>query len=275
MDSARFSACDSGTEFQIGARAQFGRNVVFGPSCRRVDIGFGTSLGDDVYVDVPEISIGDYVKIHRGGLIYGYEPCRIGHNCWIGQSTIIDSIGGTTIGNNVGIGAQSQLWSHIKFGDTLAGCRWNSTKPLVVDDDVWFVGHCIVSPIHAHARSMLLVGGVLTQDMAENHVYAGVPAKDLTEKVGPQFGPVNYEEQLGRFESLHREFLAATGLTPRDFTARVVDDLTGELSSPTETVFCVRTRSYIPARSEPEFRFMKYLLYDRAKFVPGSALSRP
>lgn len=267
--SLPFRTGNPGTDFQIASHVHFGSNVGFGPNCRRVEIGYGTTLGDDVYIDVPELTIGDYVKIHRGGLIYGYEPCRIGHNCWIGQSTIVDSIGGTTIGNNVGIGAQSQLWSHIKFGDTLAGCRWNSARPLVVDDDVWFVGHCIVSPIHAHARSMLLVGGVVTQDMAENHVYAGVPAKDLTDKVGPQFGPVDHSEQLGRFEALHREFLSAGGLSPRDFTARVVDDLSGHESTPTETVFCIRTRSYLPARSEPEFRFMQFLLYDRAKFVPA------
>jgi len=266
--SRPFQSCNPGTEFHIADRVQFGHNVVFGPSCRRVNIGFGSSLGDDIYVDVPELAIGDYVKIHRHSLIYGYEPCRIGHNCWIGQSTIIDSIGGTTIGNNVGVGAGSQLWSHIKFGDTLAGCRWNSTKPLVVDDDVWFVGHCIVSPIHAHARSMLLVGGVTTQDMVENHVYAGVPAKDITDKVGPQFAAVVQEEQVGRFESLYREFLAANGLTPEDFKAVVVDDLSGHKSTATRTVFSISDRSYIPARSEPEFRFMQFLLYDRAKFVP-------
>ena len=268
MDSLPFHASNAATEFHLADRVQFGRNVVFGPNCRRVDLGFATLLGDDLYIDVPELSVGDYVKVHRGGLVYGYQPCRIGHNCWIGQSAIIDSIGGTSIGNNVCVSAHSQLWSHMKFGDTLAGCRWNSAKPLVVDDDVWFGGHSIVSPIHAHRRSMLLAGGVITHDMAENNVYAGIPARDITDKVGPQFGPVDEREQLGRFEFLYHDFLAGSGLTPRDFGARVVDDLTGERSTPTETVFCIRTRSYIPARSEAEFRFMTYLLYDRAKFVP-------
>ena len=35
------------------------------------------------------------------------------------------------------------------FGDTLYGSRWDSVGELSVGDDVWFVGHCLVGPIHA------------------------------------------------------------------------------------------------------------------------------
>lgn len=269
MSEQRFRALSSKTEFTIADRVGFGRNVTFGPNCRRVSIGFATELGDDLYIDVPELSIGDYVKIHRGGLIYGYQPCRIGHNCWIGQSTIIDSIGGTTIGNNVGIGAQSQLWSHIKFGDTLAGCRWNSARELVVEDDVWFVGHCIVSPIHARRRSMLLVGGVITHDMEENHVYAGTPAKDITDKVGPQFVERSAAEKARRFAELSEEFRRLTGIGLDQFEPVLVDELAGRQSDEKRTYFSLATRQYLPARSEAEYRFMKFLLYDKAKFVPA------
>jgi acetyltransferase-like isoleucine patch superfamily enzyme len=265
-----FRACSTSTEFRIADRVEFGRDVTFGPNCRRVDIGFGTELGDDIYIDVPELSIGDYVKIHRGGLVYGYQPCRIGHNCWIGQSCIIDSIGGTTIGNNVGVGAQSQLWSHIKFGDTLEGCRWNSSRELVVEDDVWFVGHCIVSPIHARRKAMLLVGGVITRDMEENHTYAGTPAKDVTDKVGPQFEERTLEQKLARFGEFCAEFVRETGIGQDRFRATVVDDLAGRESTEQETFFCLRTREYRPSRSDAEYRLMKFLLYDRAKFVPAS-----
>jgi len=257
------------TEFEIAPRVTFGRNVVFGDNCKRVRIGFGAFLGDDLYLDLPELAIGDYVKFHRGGLLHGYEPCHIGHNCWIGQNTIIDSIGGATIGNNVGIGASSQLWSHIKFGDTLAGCRWNSHGPLIVEDDVWFVGHCIVSPIHAQRQSMALVGSVVTKDMAENHVYAGVPARDVTDKVGPQFTPVPYEQKLARFSQLHQEFLRTSRLKEADFRATVVDNLTGRESTEHETFFNLGDRTYHPSRSEHEYRFFQFILYDRAKFVPA------
>lgn len=258
------------TELAISQRVEFGRNCTIGPACRKVSIGFGTVIGDDVYIDAPVVKIGDYCKIHRGSLLYGYQPLLIGHNCWIGQNTIIDSIGGTTIGNNVGIGALSQLWSHIRFGDTLAGCRWNSSRPLVIEDDVWFVGHCIVGPITAHERSMALAGSVVTKDMLPNHIYAGVPAADVTQRLGNQFAPVNEEEQRKRFEALYLEFLQQTGLLPEDFRAVIVETLKGRSSDRRTTLFCLRDRTYLPSRSEAEFRFMRFLLYDRAKFIPAS-----
>ncbi|MEO0073546.1 MAG: hypothetical protein ABIK43_02640 [candidate division WOR-3 bacterium] len=263
------------TKLAIAERVEFGKTCTFGPRCRTVSIGFGTVIGDDVYIDAPIVRIGDYCKIHRGSLLYGYQPLTIGHNCWVGQNTIIDSIGGATIGNNVGIGALSQLWSHIKFGDTLAGCRWNSSRPLVVEDDVWFVGHCVVCPITAHQRSMALVGSVITKDMLPNHIYAGVPAVDVTQKMGSQFAPVDENEQRQQFEALYSEFLKQNGITPDQFQAVAVEDLAGRASNHNTTFFCLRDRTYLPSRSEAEFRFMRFLLYDRAKFVPASTNEQP
>ena len=104
------------TKFTLADQVTIGKNITFGPNCKSVSIGFGSYLGDDLYIDVPELVIGEYTTIHRGGTIHGYKACNIGHNCWVGQFVIIDSIGGTTIKNNVGIGAHSQLWSHMKFG---------------------------------------------------------------------------------------------------------------------------------------------------------------
>jgi acetyltransferase-like isoleucine patch superfamily enzyme len=269
-DSSTVILKSDATSLELSDEVTIGRNVVLGPNCRTVRIGFGSFLGDEVYIDVPELVIGDYTSIHRGTTIHGYEPCRIGHNCWIGQYCVIDSIGGTSIGNNVGVGAQSQLWSHIKFGDTLAGCRWNSTGPLTVEDDVWFVGHCIVSPIVAHAGSMLMVGGVATGNMEANRIYAGMPAKDITEKIGPQFDDVPVADRVENFRALHGEFLEDSGLTVDEFDIEIVEGLSGASSSDRRTAFDVGARSYVPSRSEAEVRFMRFLLYDRAKFVPVS-----
>jgi hypothetical protein len=105
--------------------------------------------------------------------------------------------------------------------------------------------------------------------MEENHVYAGTPAKDVTDKVGPQFSERPYAEKLARFEALCEEFATETGIGPGRFRAEVVEDLGGCHSSENETVFNLRERKYLPARSEGEYRFMKFLLYDKAKFVPG------
>jgi acetyltransferase-like isoleucine patch superfamily enzyme len=191
-----------------------GKNTVIEPTAvikgingnsKKIVIGDNCYIGKNVQIIIDDLEIGDYCKIHHGTNIHGYKPCKIGHNAWIGQYTIIDSIGGTTIGNNCGIGAHSQLWSHIKYGDTLEGCRFFSESPLTIGSDVWFVGHCIVSPVNVRDKSMALVGSVITSDMEVNRIYAGSPAKDITDKVGNQFQSVTTEEKYQKMISYLQE----------------------------------------------------------------------
>lgn len=251
---------------RLGPNVTIGKNVVLGPSCKTVEIGFGSRLGRDLYLDVEELRIGDYCTIHHGSLLHGIKT-SLGHNCWIGHYSIIDSLGGDTrLGNNVGVGAHSQLWSHMKFGDVLAGCRWHSSGSLVLGDDVWLVGHSIVGPITAAPASMLMTGSVAVRDMVENHVYAGSPARDMTEKFGTQFEWSSLRERGDAFQRLKEEFESATGVDTAPF--RAVEKFS---DAPDVTEFNLAERSYKPRYTSDEYRFMRFLLYDKAKFVPVSA----
>ena len=249
-----------------------GKNVVIEPTAvirglsgkaKTVWIGDNSYIGHDVQIICDDFSLGDYSKIHHHTNVHGYKPCSIGHNAWIGQYTIIDSIGGTRIGNNCGIGAHSQLWSHIKYGDTLEGCRFLSDGKLDVGNDVWFVGHCIVSPITAEDRSMALVGSVVTKNMKENHVYAGSPAVDITEKAGPQFKPVTVEEKYAKMKQYLHEF------NPNSENIKIVSSMNEiDFSQKNVSFFDVSTRKYTKTHSEEEIKFMRFLLPEKAKFVP-------
>lgn len=241
-----------------------GRDVTLGPLVNTINAGFGCSIGDDVYINLPSLTLGDYVTIERGTTIQGYNSCSIGHNVYIGEYSIIDTIGGVGIGNNVGVGAQSQLLSHQKFGDRTFGCRWFSKDPLTIGDDVWFVGHCIVSSITAEEKSMALAGSVVTEEMKYNRVYAGVPAKDITDISGPQFNEnIGLKESQKRFMSFLIEYesygnsLSFMKIT--DNFDEIEDDL---------TLFNIKERLYLPRRTEREYNLMMYLLYDKAKFLP-------
>ncbi|MGB0524854.1 MAG: acyltransferase [Flammeovirgaceae bacterium] len=228
---------------------------------KKIVLGDQVYIGDEVQIICDEFSMGDYGKIHHHGNIHGYQPCHIGHNAWIGQYTIIDSIGGVEIGNNCGIGAHSQLWSHIKYGDTLEGCRFLSDGKLQVGNDVWFVGHCIVSPIQAADKSMALAGSVITQDMQYNEIYAGNPAKSISHKLGYQFTEVTVAEKFERMTAYLHRFQPNTKLAVVKHTEAVnfEDDI---------SYFDVSTRKYKKTQSEEEIAFMKFLLPEKAKFIP-------
>ena len=227
-----------------------------------IKIGDNCYIGKNVQIICDHFELGDYSKIHHDTNVHGYKPCIIGHNAWIGQFSIIDCIGGTTIGNNCGIGAHSQLWSHIKYGDTLEGCRFMSENSLMVGNDVWFVGHCIVSPIKAEDKSMAMVGSVVTKNMEYNQIYAGSPAKSLSEKIGPQFREVSIEQKLDKMN----QYVKEAGLSGEKI--QVVHGISDFIFDNDISYFDVDSRTYTKKRTSDEIRFMKFLLPEKGKFVP-------
>lgn len=260
-------------EVIIGEDVIFEDNVIIsgidGPA-KKVFIGDSVFIGHNTKILVPEITILDYTKLHNHSFIHGYNPCHIGYNCWIGQNTILDSIGNLKIGNNVGIGAYSQLWTHIQFGDTLEGCRFLTSKEINIGDDVWFVGHCIVSPITAEDKSMALVGSVVVKDMKYNHIYGGCPAEDLTEKMGTQFQSVPIEKKLEAMKEKLREFYHRNPGYPQN-TVEIVTEY-NDLKEGI-TMFNVANRTYTKRRVPAEIAFMKFLLPE-AKFIPYESNSK-
>lgn len=231
-------------------------------------LGDNTYIGEGVEIICDNFELGDYGKIHKYTTIHGYKECRIGNNFWIGQFSIIDCIGGVKIGDNVGVGAHSQLWSHIKYGDRLQGCQYNSEKPLILEDDVWLVGHVICSPGTMKRRSMALAGSVIVGDMEENTIYGGSPAKPMIDKdhrngqlYKQQFIDnlpiwVKVEKMIGYLkESGVRNVLVVETKDQVDFT----NDL---------TYFVIEDRKYKKTGSVDEVEFMKFLLPEKAKFTP-------
>ena len=47
------------------------------------------------------------------------------------------------------------------------------------------------------------------------------------------------------------------------------------LADGAHTPFCLATREYVPRYTDDEFRFMRFLLYDKAKFVPLAGSDAP
>jgi acetyltransferase-like isoleucine patch superfamily enzyme len=244
---------------------QIGKNTFISPKAtirglngpaKRIIIGDNTYIGDNVQIIIDDLEIGDYCKIHHHTNIHGYLPMKIGHNAWIGQGCIIDSIGGVTIGNNCGIGAYSQLWSHIRYGDPLIGCNYNESKPLIIGNDVWFVGHCIVSPIIAEDRSMALVGSVITANMETDQIYAGAPAKNMTQKLKPQFTDISLDEKWELINKIHR----TEDIVIIESDEEIVDD--------NISYFNIVNRTYTKRNTDSEIEYMKKLQSQLIKFIP-------
>ncbi len=224
-----------------------------GGPARRVVLGDYSFIGRETRVLAPEFRLGDYSKLHMRGFLHGRNPLQIGRNCWIGGDCVLDSTDGLDIDDNVGVGAQSQLWTHIQFGDIVEGSRFYSHKYMHVGKDAWLVGHCIVSPVSIGERAMALVGSVVTRDMLPNHIYAGSPAKDLTDKIGTQFITRTVAEKVAHLRELIATFERdhpnhAGALMAVHDSSEIVDD--------GRTWFDLSERTYTRRRSAAEVDFL-------------------
>ena len=245
-----------------------GKDVVIAPTARirarSVQIGDNAFIGEGVVIDVGEFVMGDYSRMQAGTVCFGVEPLRIGRNCWIGGRSDIDSQGGLDIHDNVGIGSLSQIWTHMRHGDVTQGCRFNSRRKVVIERDAWFVGSCLVSPVSVGERSMALLGSVVTRDMVAGRTYAGVPARDVTEKFGPQFDDISLEDKASRLSERIRHF---ENLNP-ELSGLLKVELSFGSAVPADerTYFFVNDRTYTKKRTKAETLFLSQ--ERTVKFVP-------
>jgi len=236
-------------DLTIGVGVTIGAHVHI--KARRVVIGDFASIGDFSKVYVPEFAVGDYTRIGDSLLAIGTKPMTLGRNLYVGRGVRLDSRGGLLIEDNVGIGDSSQLWTHIRHGDIVQGCRWDKEYPLHIEHDAWLVAKVTVGGCqHIGARVQVFnESNVTKRELPADTTWAGNPACDVTDRFGPQFEAISDDEkrlrlqrELARFYAAYREYDGALDGT-----------------------FNAVTRTYHKSRTAAEVSFLRFTL---AKFVP-------
>jgi acetyltransferase-like isoleucine patch superfamily enzyme len=250
-----------------------------------ISIGDQSYLGRSLTVLVPIFSTGDYVSLHKNCLINGYKACSLGHNCWVGQDSILNSTEKLSIGNNVRIGTQSQIWTHVASGELLEGCILFGAHPVIIEDNVWIIGGAVISPdLIVRNGSIIMVGSVLTKSTEPKHCYAGIPAKDVTDKIAV-YKEISKEEKfkmMKKFiEEFHDETKNAYGVNillldnldsfkSAECAEMIVIILNGEAHDLGKkiSVFSLETKNYIKKGTILEEKFIRFNLGYRARFIP-------
>lgn len=290
---------------ELGNRARIGngcRIAAIGGRGRAFRAGDHFLFGERNISLLPSFAAGDYVSIHHDLLMNGYRPCAIGHNTWVGQNCVLNATDDLFIGNNVGIGAYSSIYTHAFNGELLEGCQVFNKAPVTIADNAWLVGgYNVVSPgVTIGPRTMILSSSVVSRDVPEGHCVGGIPARDLTDKIQPfrDIGAGDRLELMHRFvtefgEEVHpgRFKKSPSGIVVapegrRSFFVEVQETLdqralsgrgpgavyvgvAGESGGLSEvTVFELATKTYRKLRSEIEIELIQFMNGYRARFVP-------
>ena len=100
---------------------------------------------------------------------------------------------------------------------------------------------------------MALVGSVVSKDMLPNRIYAGVLAKDVTDKMGHQFVTRTVDEKAAALQEILQKFLKENP----QFEGQIKVVKSPEEIVPGVTCFDVSRRVYTKRLSEAEVRFLK------------------
>ena len=152
-------------------------------------IGASTSIGRDCYVG-PGVSIGKNCKIQNQALIY--EPCVIGDGVFIGPGVVIT--------NDLNPRAVKPSGESKKNGD------WVPKAARIESGASLGAGVITVGGITIGKWAMIAAGAVVTTDVPDHALFAGVPARQIGWVSAEGFKLEAFEDELLRCPSSGKVF---------------------------------------------------------------------
>ncbi|MDD4383243.1 MAG: acyltransferase [Candidatus Shapirobacteria bacterium] len=119
--------------------------------------------------------------IHIGANFFNPSNIKIGHDTIIGDHCFLDGRAKLTIGNHVGIASQVLIYNdeHNIHSNNYE----NSFGPVEIEDYVFIGPRAIILPdIKIGKGAVIAAGAVVTKDIPDFEIWAGVPAKKIGDR---------------------------------------------------------------------------------------------
>lgn len=154
-------------------------------------LGAEVVLEAGVLVFHPEnVEIADRVYVGHATILKAYHRNKlvIGEGTWIGQQCFLHSGGGITIGRNVGVGPGVRILTSAHRLDQPDRPILHSDvafAPVVIEDDADIgVGAILLPGVTIGRGAQVGAGAVVTADVPEYAIVAGVPARVIGSRRG-------------------------------------------------------------------------------------------
>jgi len=144
-------------------------------------IGKNSMIKEQVIINsFKKIKIGDRCIIDRnvfvGGMQSEQSEIEIGNDCAILYRAYLNPTKKITLGNNVGIGGYSQIFTHGAWQNVLLGYP-NKFEEITIKDNVWIPWNVMVLPgVTIGENTIIGAGSVITKNIPKNVFAAGNPA---------------------------------------------------------------------------------------------------
>jgi acetyltransferase-like isoleucine patch superfamily enzyme len=122
---------------------------------------------------------GKDVTIYESATVVG--DVTIGDHTWVGPFCLLDGSGSLSIGSYCSISTGTQILTHDTIRWALSGGRAAYERSPVRIGDRCFLGvnAVVTRGVTIGAGSMIAAGAVVTDDVAEKTIVAGVPARPI------------------------------------------------------------------------------------------------
>lgn len=197
-----------GGRISLGSRVRIGNGVTI-HVLKQLILGDESSIQEQCEVSGMDIVIGrrlwmlPQAKIGGGSAFEVHSSLRIGDWCHLGTRSLVNTACQVTIGDEVGLGTGTCLYTHGAYASALDG-KPVAFGPISIGDRTWIPG-AIVNPFVKIGKDCVIgVGSVVTRDIPDGSLAAGIPAKVLRENAYPR--PLSGKDRLAFFSEFIQMF---------------------------------------------------------------------
>jgi acetyltransferase-like isoleucine patch superfamily enzyme len=169
---------------------KIGDNVTINVS-EKITIGDRSTIGDSFLLAGRDLEIGTefwsghHCQIGGGSCFEKTSSLRLGYWCHLGDFGFINTARQVRIGNEVGMGIGTKIYTHGAYLSFLDGFPVDF-GPIEIGDNVWLPGATVLPNVRIGNNVVIGVGSVVTKSLPAGCLAAGVPARVIREQYYPK-----------------------------------------------------------------------------------------